>query len=106
VYEDPESPESATVEHLSWRWLLPLPGRRVPQRTRSGPRGHDEGFYRAVADAYKRAQREHPQRPIQALMEQLGYSEAQMHRHLREARARDLLPSLTTRGRSSARKGQ
>jgi hypothetical protein len=102
VFEGSES-ESPTV--TSWRWLAPVSG-RVPRRTRPGPRGHDHAFYRDIADAYKRAQREHPQRPIQTLMDDFGYSEAQIHRHLRGARERELLPP-TTRGRATpARKGK
>jgi hypothetical protein len=95
--------EAANVPD-QWRWLLPVATRRaLPRRTRPGPKGHDDAFYRGITDAYMRALREQPQRPIQTLMEHFGYEEAQMHRHLRGAEARGFL-SPRTRGRSSARK--
>ena len=101
---------SAPQTHLvpePWRALLPVSSRRTPARprTRTGPPGHDDEFYEGIAADYKRALREQPQRPIRALMEARGYSEAQMHRHLREARKRELLPA-TPGGRTSARKGR
>jgi hypothetical protein len=79
----------------AWRELL-LPGATdTPRRIRPGPRGHDDAFYEEVARDYRRAQREQPQRPIQALMEWRGYSEPATHRQLREARKRGLLPPAT-----------
>ena len=107
--EGGEPSESASDANPMWRWLLPLAGRRIPARTRS--RTHDDAFYRGVAAAYAQAQREHPKRPIQALMEALGYEEAQTHRHLRAARklidphtGKSFIPP--TRGRSTAGKEQ
>jgi hypothetical protein len=85
-FDIPIGGEPATGRH-SWRWLVPASA-RIPRVARPGPRGRDDGFYRAVGEAYTRAKRQQPQRPIRALMEQFDYSEAQMHRHLREARKR------------------
>jgi hypothetical protein len=78
----------------AWGDLL-LPARTAPRRTRPGPHGHDQSFYVELAADYRRAMREHPQRPIQALMEWRGFSEPATHRQLREARKRDLLPPRT-----------
>jgi hypothetical protein len=75
-----------------WRKLLLPEVRERPRRTRPGPRGHDDDWYRQLAREYRLAQREHPQRPIQALIEARGYSEPATHRQLREARKRGLLP--------------
>jgi hypothetical protein len=66
------------------------PAVKVP-RARPGRHGHPPDFYRAFAKDYERAMREHPHRPIRALMEQLGYSEAQVHRFKDKARAQGYL---------------
>ena len=87
-----EGPEP-NVLPPEWSWLpLLLPSSTASPRARPGPRGHDEEFYRRLASAYRKAQREHPRRPIQALVESRGYSEPATHRQIREARRRGLLP--------------
>jgi hypothetical protein len=82
----------------AWRdLLLPPPATDAPRRTRPGPHGHDESFYRELARDYRRAMREHPQRPIQVLIESRGFSEPAIHRQLKEARKRGLLPPRTAK---------
>ena len=72
-----------------WRALplFPRPPakRQLVRRARPGRAGHPDSFYRKVAAAYKRAKREHPSAPIQALMDELHASEPTVHRWVRTA---------------------
>jgi hypothetical protein len=60
-------------------------GRPVMRRARPGRRGHPDAHYRQVAQAYRRAKRQHPRGPIRALMEELHASEPTVHRWLNTA---------------------
>jgi len=87
-----EIPGSTENSDLWLRALLPVPTRTSPiARVRPGRRGHTKEHYEKVATAYRRAQREHPRAPIQALMTELHATEPTVHRWLRTARERGFL---------------
>jgi Transposase C of IS166 homeodomain len=77
-------------------WLaadfVAVSARKRPVRRQSpGRRGLPEDHYKTVADAYKRAKRQHPRSPIKAVMSELHAAEPTVHRWLRTARERGYL---------------
>ncbi len=62
-------------------------------RPRTGPKGHDDSFYREVAKRHRRLMRKQPRRPTAALAKEMGYSVGSAGRFVKEARKRGFLPA-------------
>ncbi|MGH7685608.1 MAG: hypothetical protein ACREN2_02155 [Candidatus Dormibacteria bacterium] len=92
-------------ELLSIAALSPLPVGRVKhsaphriRRTRPGPAGHPDEFYASVAAVYRHKLRTHPRTPVVATMDELGCSEATVHRYLQRCRELGFLDKRARKG--------
>lgn len=74
-------------------------------RTRPGPRGHTDDYYKTIAEDYRRVLKTAPRAPIKRLAKERHLSESTTRRHIQRARDKGFLESSIP-GRAGEKRGK